>query len=45
MSNDKIKNPIAVAATDKVKTKNDSNEPDPGCCTSPPSTDPPPPKG
>jgi hypothetical protein len=43
--NDKIKNPIAVAARERVNTKTESAEPDPGCCTSPPNTDPPPPRG
>lgn len=41
----KAKNPIAVAARDRVNVKTESDEMDPGCCTSPPSTDPPPPKG
>jgi hypothetical protein len=41
----KAKNPIAVAAREQVNVKTESDEVDPGCCTSPPSTDPPPPRG
>jgi len=41
----KTKNPIAVAARENVNVKTESSEVDPGCCTSPPNTDPPPPRG
>jgi hypothetical protein len=37
--NDKIKNPIAVAAREKVNTKTESTEGDPGCCSAPPEGD------
>lgn len=40
-----IENPIALAATARVETKDSNTDPGPACCTSPPSTDPPPPKG
>jgi hypothetical protein len=35
-----ITNPIAVIATEKVKTRENATDPDPACCTAPPDGDP-----
>ena len=35
-----IANPIALAATEKVKTRENATDPDPACCTAPPDGDP-----
>jgi hypothetical protein len=36
----RITNPIAVAAVEQVKTRENATDPDPACCTAPPDGDP-----